>query len=52
MKKEKPIEIKIDRLKLMRIPIGPPGQLHKTEKEKVERIRKQKHKKKVDENQG
>ena len=46
-KKKEIIEIKIDRLKLMRIPGAPPGQLHETKKEKAERIRKQKHKQKA-----
>jgi len=44
MKKKETIEIKIDRLKLMRIPNAPPAQLHTTEKEKTTRLRKQKHK--------
>jgi hypothetical protein len=35
-KKKEIIEIKIDRLKLMRIPGAPPGQLHETKKEKAE----------------
>jgi len=43
-KKKEIIEIKIDRLKLMRIPVPPPEQLHATKKEKAGRVRKQKHK--------
>jgi hypothetical protein len=51
MKKET-IHIKIDPRKMHRVPIGPPTQLHTPEKEKVERIRKQKHKKKVEESEN
>jgi hypothetical protein len=51
MKKET-IEIKIDRLKLMRIPIGPPGRPLENEKDKVKRLRKQKHKKKTEDAAG
>jgi hypothetical protein len=47
-RKKEIIEIKIDRLKLKRIPVAPPAQLHTTDKEKAARIRKQKHKRKVE----
>jgi len=43
-KKKEIIELKIDRLKLKRIPVAPPAQLIETKKEKAARIRKQKHK--------
>jgi hypothetical protein len=51
MKKET-IEIKIDPRKMHRVPIGPPTQTHTPDKVKVERIRKQKHKKKVEETES
>ena len=43
-RKKEIIELKIDRLKLKRIPVAPPSQLHETKKAKAQRIRKQKHK--------
>ena len=45
-KKKEIIDFKIDRLKLKRIPVAPPSQLHETKKAKAERIRKRKHKQK------
>jgi hypothetical protein len=44
VKKKEIIEIKVDRLKLMRIPNAPPEQIQETRKEKAARLRKQKHK--------